>query len=309
MRTIGLTLLSATLAAGTAAAQVAPASPQMAPVRRIRPMSPPPAFVGDEASVPMDLSQAVPIVTVTIGGKGPYRFLVDTGAGGHGRITPALAEALGLTPSGEAIAGDGSGRTQTRKTYRIDSLELGKVRFSGVEVSEVPLPRGRLQGIDGVLGLGLFASHTLVLDYPRAMLSLNRTPLPADAPAYAPDPRGITLPVSIGEVTIPAHIDTGNALAALILPTELAERLQRRGEPRVTGRAATAISTMEVREVDITGPVRVAGVTLPITAVTYPALGENGNLGSKAFAGAMLRIDQRSRRLQIDLAAARRSAR
>jgi predicted aspartyl protease len=266
-------------------------------------MSPPPIFVGDEASVPMDLSQAVPVVTVTIGGKGPYRFLVDTGAAGHGRVTPALAEALGLTPSGEVIAGDGSGRTQTRKTYRIETLELGNVRFSGVELAEVPLPRGRLQRIDGILGLGLFAGHTLVLDYPSARLSLSRTPLPGTAADYVPGPRGIILPISIGQETIPAHIDTGNALAPLILPTELAERLPRRGEPRVTGRAASAISTIEVRQVDITGPVRVAGVTLPITAVTYPALGENGNLGSKAFAGAVLRIDQRNRRLQIELAA------
>ncbi|HEX8622177.1 MAG TPA: retropepsin-like aspartic protease [Allosphingosinicella sp.] len=303
MRTVGLTLLSATLTASAAIGQVSPSGPRMEPVRRIRPMSPPPAFAGDETRLAMDLSQSVPIVSVTIGGKGPFRFLVDTGAGGHGRITPALAEALALTPSGEATAGDGSGRTQTRKTYRIDSLELGQVRFSGVELSEVPLPRGRLQRIDGVLGLGLFASHTLVLDYPRAALSLSRASLPAGAPAYTPDPRGLVMPVSIGAETIPAHIDTGNALAPLILPTEVAERLPRRGEPRVTGRAATAMSTMEVREVDISGPVRVAGVTLPITAATYPALGENGNLGSKAFAGAVLRIDQRSRRLQIELPA------
>lgn len=301
MRNIGVTLLVATLAAGAAEAQVAPPGPQQGPVRRMQRLPPPPAFAGDETRVPMDLGQTAPIVTVTIGGKGPFRFLVDTGAGGHGRITPALAQTLGLTPSGEAIAGDGSGRTQTRKTYRIDSLELGKVRFSGVELSEVVLPRGRLQGLDGVLGLGLFANHTLTIDYRRAALSLNRAPLGANAQAYAPDPRGITLPVSIGSETIPAHIDTGNALAPLILPTALAERLPRRGEPRVTGRAATAISTMEVREVDITGPVRVAGVTLPITAVTYPALGENGNLGSKAFAGAVVRIDQRSRRLEIEL--------
>lgn len=303
MRNIGLTLAGAILAAGAAAAQVAPPSgPQMVPIRRMQRMPSPPAFVGDETKAPMDLGQAVPVVTVTIGGKGPYRFLVDTGAGGHGRITPALAEALALTPSGEVVAGDGSGRTQNRKTYRIDSLELGGVRFTGLEVLEVTLPRGRLQGIDGVLGLGLFASHTLTLDYPRASLSLSRTPLPESAPAYERSPRGLVIPVTIGAETIPAHIDTGNALAPLILPTALAERLPRRGEPRVAGRAASAISTVEVREVGIAVPVRAAGVILPIASVTYPALGENGNLGSKAFAGAVLRIDQRNRRLQIELA-------
>lgn len=305
MRNIGLTLAGLILAAGAAAAQVAPSGPQMAPVRRMQRMPAPPAFVGDETKVPMDLGQTVPVVTVTISGKGPYRFLVDTGAGGHGRITPALAEALGLTPSGQVVAGDGSGRTQSRKTYRIDSLELGGIRFAGLEVLEVPLPRGRLQGIDGILGLGLFASHTLTLDYPRASLSLSRAPLPESAADYEPGPRGILIPVAIGAETIPAHIDTGNALAPLVLPTALAERLPRRGEPRAAGRAASAISTVEVREVAIAVPVRAAGVTLPIATVTYPALGENGNLGSKAFAGAVLRIDQRSRRLQIELAPAR----
>ncbi|HEX8571712.1 MAG TPA: retropepsin-like aspartic protease [Allosphingosinicella sp.] len=269
-------------------------------------MSPPPAFAGDSASLPMDLSQSVPIVAVTIGGKGPYRFLVDTGAGGHGRISPALAEALGLAVAGEVVAGDGSGRTQARKTYRIDSLELGGVRFSGVELAEIGLPRGRLQGLDGILGLGLFAGHLLTLDYPRKTLSLSRDALPQSAPAYAPDPRGLTMAVSIGGKSIPAHIDTGNAVAPLIVPAAFAEGLPRKGEPRVMGQARTAISTVDIREADIAGPVRVAGVTLPITTVTYPALGENGNLGSKAFAGSVLRIDQRNRRLEIEPAASGR---
>ncbi|HLL30550.1 MAG TPA: retropepsin-like aspartic protease [Allosphingosinicella sp.] len=302
MRTLCVTSLFATLIVGTAAAQMPPPGPQAAPVRRMQRMTPPPAFAGDEARVRMDLSQSAPVVSVTIGGKGPYRFLVDTGAVGHGRITPALAKALGLAVAGEAVAGDGSGRTQTRKTYRIESLELGRVRFSDLQLSEIALPRGRLEGLDGVLGLGLFASHLLTLDYSRGTLSLSLASLPDRAPGYAPDPRGISLPVSIGAETIRAHIDTGNAVAPLILPTAMAERLPRRGEPRITGRAATAISTVEVRSVDITGPVRVAGATLPITAVTYPALGENGNLGSKAFAGAVLRIDQRNRRIEIELA-------
>lgn len=302
----GMTLLSAIAVAGAAAAQVAPSGPQAAPVRRMQRISPPPAFVGDEAKVPLDLSQSVPVVSVTIGGKGPYRFLVDTGAGGHGRISPALAQSLGLVATGEALAGDGSGRTQARKTYRIESLELGGVRFSGLELAETALPRGRLQNLDGILGLGLFAGHLLSIDYPAKSLALSRATLPGSAAAFVPDPRGITMEVAVGGETIAAHIDTGNALAPLIVPTAFAERLPRKGEPRPMGQARTAISTVEVREADIDGPVRVAGVTLPIAAVTYPALGEYANLGSKAFAGAVLRIDQRSRRLAIELPAAAR---
>ena len=44
---------------------------------------------GGCAVVPL-LPAAIPVVEVTIGGKGPYRFAIDTGAQGHGRIRAEL---------------------------------------------------------------------------------------------------------------------------------------------------------------------------------------------------------------------------
>ncbi len=301
MRLIRLCLL-ASLFATCAEAQTPPPGPQpqMVPVRRMRMMSPPPAFTGDTAQIAMDVSHAAPIVEVRIAGK-PYRFLVDTGAGGHGRIRPELAGTLGLAATGEALAGDGSGRTQTRRTFRIDSLELGAVRFSGLDFAEV----GRLPpGVDGVLGLGLFASHLLSLDFPKATLSLSRAELPASALTYAPDPRGITLPLTIGGEHIQARIDTGNAIGQLVLPAALAERLPKKGEPRVVGRARTAISEMEIKQADIALPVRLGDTPLPVTSITWPALDDLANLGSRAFASSVLRIDQRNRRVDVRPSAA-----
>ena len=43
---------------------------------------------GTCASVPI-LPAAIPVVEVRIGGKGPYKFAIDTGAQGHGRISAA----------------------------------------------------------------------------------------------------------------------------------------------------------------------------------------------------------------------------
>ena len=287
--------LLASLLATCADAQPLVGPPQLVPVRRMRMMSPPPAFTGDSARVAMDLSQAAPIVEVRIAGK-PYKFLVDTGAGGHGRIRPELAESLGLAVTGEALAGDGSGRTQSRRTFRIDSLELGAVRFSGLDFAEV----GRLPpGVDGVLGLGLFASHLLSFDFPKATLSLSRAELPAAALGYAPDPRGITLPLTIGPEHIQARIDTGNAIGQLVLPAALAERLPKKGEPRIVGRARTAISEMEIKQADIEIPVRLGGTLLNVKTITWPALDDLANLGSRAFASSLLRIDQRNRRVEV----------
>ena len=53
------------------------------------------SVTGGCAAVPI-LSGAIPVVEVKIGGKGPYRFAIDTGAQGHGRISPTLAEPLSL---------------------------------------------------------------------------------------------------------------------------------------------------------------------------------------------------------------------
>lgn len=295
MRLTHFCMLAALLAT-CAEAQTPPgAQPQPQMVRRMRPMSPPPAFTGDVASVRMDLSLVMPVVEVRIAGK-PYRFSVDTGAGGHGRIRPELAATLGLAVTGEMVAGDGSGRTQTRKTFRIDSLELGAVRFSALDFAEI----GRLPpGVDGVLGLGLFASHTIAFDYPGATLSLSRAELPAGAPAYAPDPRGIALPLTIGSEQIQARIDTGNAIGALVIPAALAERLPKKGEPRTVGRARTAISEVEIRQADVDLPVRLGGAALAVSTITWPSLDDLANVGSRAFATSILRIDQRNRRVEI----------
>jgi hypothetical protein len=263
MRLIRFCLL-ASLLATCAEAQTPPGpQPQMVPVRRMRMMSPPPAYVGDTAQLAMDLTQFAPVVEVRIAGK-PYKFLVDTGAGGHGRISP--------------------------------SLELGAIRFSGLDFAEV----GRLPpGVDGVLGLGLFASHLIAFDFGKATFSLSRAELPAGALGYAPDPRGITLPLTVGAEQIQARIDTGNSIGALVLPAALAERLPKTGEPRVVGRARTAISEMEIRQADIAVPVRLGGTVLTVTNITWPALDELANLGARAFASSVLRIDQRNHRVEV----------
>ncbi len=302
---IAVSALSVMLAAASAAQEVAPPGPQPTPVRRMRMMSaPPPAFQGDEASAPFTFSRAAPVVEVTIGGKGPYKFLIDTGTGGHGRISAALAQQLGLAVAGEAVATDGSGRTQRRSTYNVGDLELGGVKFSGVRMGELPLLPGRERELDGILGIDLFASHLLTLDYGTGRMTLSRGQLPASALSYPAGPGPIALPVTIGEVEIVAHLDTGNSVAPLIVPKEVADRLRRAGEPRSTGQARTAISTIDMWEADLAAPVRVGGQTLPIRTIAYPSLGANGNLGSKALAGAVLQVDQRNRRVRIETSAA-----
>jgi hypothetical protein len=59
-------------------------------------------------SAPMIERYGKPYVMVTIDGKGPYRFVIDTGTGADAFVTPELADELKLPTIGEVRVNDPS---------------------------------------------------------------------------------------------------------------------------------------------------------------------------------------------------------
>src|SRR5208337_1767491 len=55
-----------------------------------------------------------PYVMVTIGGRGPYRFIIDTGTGADAFVSPALADELQLPAVAEVVLSDPSGQGERR---------------------------------------------------------------------------------------------------------------------------------------------------------------------------------------------------
>ena len=294
--------LAALLSGSTALAQVQvppqPAQGGQPTIRRMRaPDIPPPTVSGEAATVAMQLERAMPVVEVMIGGRGPYRFGIDTGAQGHGRIDADLAAELNLPVVGEMTAGDGSGRTQVRRRFGASELSLGAVTYSGVQLTELPRFAGT-EGIRGILGLQLFAGQLLTLDYRGRLVSVGRGSLPTTAMPYS-GAGTIEVALRIGDESVAAQIDTGNSISPLLIPADLAARLSDGTPPRAVGRASTAVSTVQIMEVTLRGPVHLGATNLPITSARYPTLGNTANLGSLALSSGVLQIDQRNRRLQF----------
>ena len=52
------------------------------------------AYAADAAShiVPMELRRNMPFVQVTVNGKGPFTFGIDTGTGGEALVSPSLSQ-------------------------------------------------------------------------------------------------------------------------------------------------------------------------------------------------------------------------
>jgi len=108
--------------------------------------------------------QALILLPVFIDGRGPYSFLLDTGATST-VVSNELADALTL-PLGEKQDGRGAGGKMTLVKSQVPSLTLGVEMLEGLPVSVTDLSfLGRAMGVqvDGALGHS-FLRHFAILD-------------------------------------------------------------------------------------------------------------------------------------------------
>jgi hypothetical protein len=259
---------------------------------------------GAPSEVVMTPWRAMPGVQVMVEGKGPFTFGIDTGFPGMLSLSDAVAQAAGLTPVGQVMIGDPSGRNPvTVNRYAVRALGIGGMTFADVEAhaSGIPTPPGG-PPLDGVIGMTLFGPRTLVLDFKGARVGVSDTGLPpADGASsfdFTPG-RLIELAVSIGDVVLTAHLDTGQSRLPLIVPQEAVAGLKTKGEPRKVGEAHTVSQTIIMYAQGIDAPVRVGGVVLPVTEVGYPTVIPVANLGAAALRQLVVSVDLRAGRVRL----------
>lgn len=302
MRTAFHGLMMLAMASGAAAAIAQTPQPVQRQVRRVA--APPVRVEGVCAAVPMTIVNNIPVVEVTIGGRGPYRFAIDTGAAGHGRISAALARTLGLATVGEARTPAPGGTTEARPIYGAGPIALGGVTFSDAGLLALSAVRGPEPGWDGILGIGMFADLTLTLDYGNGVAMVSRAPL-TDGVTATFDNGIPDIPIEIAERTFHVDLDTGNGAGGLFLTEAAARSLPLAGAPVERGQARTSFGTFAILEAPLGAPVTVGGQALQWRQVGWPAVRGEGNLGSRALAGMTLSVDQRGGRVKIAASGAR----
>ncbi len=257
---------------------------------------------GSCAAVPM-LPGAVPIVEVRIGGKGPYRFAIDTGAQGHGRISAALAAELGLPQVGEVGAPGPGGTVASRPVFGVSEVSVGAVSFRNLDLVALATARGPLSEWDGILGNELMKLLPLTLDYGNARARFGGPGL-ADGLPIGFDHGVPVLPIDVAGKRFQVHFDSGNGAAALFLDEATARALPLAGEPVERGRARTSFGDFATMDAPLAVSVLAGTVPLPIRAVGWPSPRPGGNLGSRGLVGMSVTIDARSELASIHTSAA-----
>jgi hypothetical protein len=257
------------------------------------------------AEFPMQTDGGMPTVEVMVNGQGPFVFGFDTGAQAGPRIDSSLVEKLNLKASGQVQAIDPSGRNpQTSETFKLESLSIGDLRFADVTAASRNYKNSpRPLKVDGILGLSLFADYLVTLDFPAKKLRIEKGELPkadgAEILDYKNEAGIAQVELSVGDKKIKAHLDSGNAIGAFVLPTAFVEKLSLAGEPRVVGRARSASGEMEIKQVQIKDVVRLGRHEFPDATVTYPALGDISNVGVKVLSQFVITFDQQHERVRL----------
>lgn len=117
------------------------------------------------------------LVPVYVEGKGPYEFILDTGAY-RCLLSPELSSSIGIRPESQQRA-TGVGGTIQISSAHVRSLTVGTARQENLEVAITDelsrLGEAVQSKVDGVLGSNFLKDFRLTLDYRRGVVSLERS--------------------------------------------------------------------------------------------------------------------------------------
>jgi predicted aspartyl protease len=150
-----------------------------------------------------------PIARAMIDGKGPFRFLVDTGATTT-VVTMDLAIALGLTFQGMTTIYGTTG-SAVMPVARASEFEVGSVRKQNLRMVAMTHPLGARA--DGIIGADVFVGRRVVFDLNRKTVKISNSrgqrSVRADTTFRLRDGRLAEVRGTIGRAKAGVIIDTG----------------------------------------------------------------------------------------------------
>ena len=251
---------------------------------------------------PIEVIHGKPYVMVEINGKGPFRFVIDTGTGGEAFVTSGLAQRLALPVTGQARLSDPSGQGgQRAPMVTIQSLNVAGVEFTGVKAVVHPLS-DEDGTCEGLLGFVLFRDYLLTLDCPNRKILLSSGSLKPDGEHTVLPfrmPNGVPIvPMRIGSLSIDAQIDSGGA--GLSLPEQFVSRLKFDADPSAFSHGQSLSTRFEIKSARLSADVRVGGYTFDRPFVEIHPAFPLANFGSCPMQSFALTFDQKNGLVRFD---------
>jgi Aspartyl protease len=170
-------------------------------------------------TIPIRQEQKLLFVLVTINGRGPFWFAVDTGAH-HSVIDPYIVEQLGLARKGSTtVTGTGAGNVPAQSVgaiqMRVGNLPVDVPEPLVIDLSGVPIPKW----VHGLVGAELLEAYVIEVDVIKSTMrafdpAIFKKPANASAvPLIVENHRfflSVTIDLDNASVTHSVRIDTGS---------------------------------------------------------------------------------------------------
>ncbi len=250
----------------------------------------------------LELTHGKPFVTVMVNGKGPFRFIIDTGTSAQAFVAPELAQQLHLPFVGKESLTDPSRRgRQAVRVVLVDSLQVAGVGFTSVKAVVHTLGDG--DGYyEGLLGFALFRDYLLTLDFPSRSISIEPGELKPDGgQSVLPFRMSNGLPVislQIGSMHMDAQVDSGGQ--GLSLPQDEAIHLKFLSDPEPLGNEHSLSTKFKIWTARLASDVRLGAYTFMMPDVEINAAFPIANFGSIPMDDFSITFDQANALVQFE---------
>lgn len=242
-------------------------------------------------------------VEVRVNGKGPYRFVVDSGADSS-VVGYRIAQALALPAAPPAILNGITGSARVERVL-VEELALGA---SAVGNLELPVLAERDLGAEGMLGIDALVEQRLMLDFETRTIKVEDAAIPAprmdgEIVVTARRRRGqlILTQVKAAGVPVEAVVDTGSEIT--IGNTALRDRLIKGHRDKFFEVEVTGVTGVrQMLQVARIGELRVGSVTLKNVPIAFADVPPFAVFGMKEPPSLLLGTDLMDtfRRVSLD---------
>jgi hypothetical protein len=285
--------------------------------------------------LPMELVSGRPVIRLMVNGKGPYAFLVSTGAQTT-MIDQKLAAELLLKPpvpeKDKPNAGTGAngnvspngnanpnGNTKENKEARenkdkkaVPMLELdleagttklAKVPVLATDITAFVAEAGLAGRSRGVLSLSAWKDHLVTISFPpkfKVTIEPGTLPEPNGEDVFPLDPETgeLRLMVKVADQSIACRVEP-LAPGGLQLPEEYLKRLLLDGAPIELGTTTLGNQSLTIREARLAYSAMLANFELINPVVRFVGAGDSASAGSQALVGLEIAYDLGNNRARI----------
>ncbi len=261
------------------------------------------AAVAEPPTVPLGDFGGRPTVDLTIGGKGPYVFILDTGAG-VSVVDHGLRRELGLVALGRTEIGSPAGGTVPAEALKLENTAVGPIELGDIDALAIDLA-GVIGGGDapiGVLATNAFTRGSLTVDFSARRLSLASESLPpangVDVFDYCSAGGKPSLTLEVEGERFCVNLDTGSP-ALISLPLAAAESLPLASPPSVRGQARLVGAEATLWSAPLEVDLRIGDIVLHRPELTFMETKGDGNLGQMLLRNMILTLDHANSRLTL----------